>query len=111
MQDGGLQALTHPEGFRLYPRALEPVQADVQDLDGGGQRRQGCQLVLGKDQLPQGMQQAEGVIVNGGDGIAGKVDPLQFCCGAWRRTQRATGPTVFPCPGWTHLYPTPSLLS
>lgn len=108
--DGGLQALAHPEGSRLYPRAPEPVLADVQDLEAGGQRRQCPQLVFWKDQILQLRQQPEGVIINGGDRIAGKVDPLQFCCGAWGRTQRDMGPTMFPHSCWTHLDPAPSLL-
>lgn len=40
------KVLTHHEGLRLYPRALQPIQADIQELDAAGQHRQRCQLVL-----------------------------------------------------------------
>lgn len=71
--------LTHHECLRLYPRALQPIQADVQELNATGQHSQGCQLVLWKDQILQGRQQAEGIVVDGGDGVAREVDPSQFC--------------------------------
>lgn len=40
------KVLTHHEGVRLYSRALQTIQADIQELDATGQRRQSCQLVL-----------------------------------------------------------------
>lgn len=73
------ETLTHLEGFRLYPRAPEPIPADIQELDATGQQGQSHQLVLWEDQIPQGRQPVEGVIVNGGDEVAGKVNPFQFC--------------------------------
>lgn len=73
------EVLTHHKGLWLYPRALQPIQSDIQELNATGQHRKSCQLVLWEDQILQGRQQAEGIVVDGGDGVAGEVNPLQFC--------------------------------
>lgn len=79
MADGGPRALAHPEHLRLDPRALEPIQAGVQDLNARGQLRQSRQLVLREDQLLQLGQQGEGIGIDGGDAVAREINPLQFC--------------------------------
>lgn len=79
MIDCGPKALAHPEGARLYPRALKPIQADVQDFDARRQPGQSCQPVLWEDQSLQSRQQVEGVVVDGGDEVAGEVNLFQFC--------------------------------
>lgn len=92
--------LTHHEGLRLYPSTLQPIQADVQELDATGQHRQGCQLVLWKDQIPQGRQQAEGIVVDGGDGVAGEVNPSQF---RWWMLGENIGRNWSIYPSWPHV--------
>lgn len=75
----GLKALAHPEGSRLYSRALQPIQADVQDFDAWRQPGQSCQPVLWEDQSLQSRQQVEGVVIDGGNEVAGEVNLFQFC--------------------------------
>lgn len=64
---------------RLYPPALEPIQADVQAFDTCRDPRQGFQLVIWEDQILQSRQQVEGIVIDGGDEAAREVNPLLFC--------------------------------
>lgn len=88
---------THPESVRPEASAGDAVETGVQPDDAAGQLGQRRQPVLGQDELLQAGQQAEGVCVCPGDGIAAQVYSLQLL---WRERKEEMGRdphrTVYP---------------